>query len=85
MSGEFKKREGDVSDIHSPSRASSPLYIGLSDGSCEYVRDIFEFLIFSRCETMSDSFETGSDAFETGSDALEIRKSLMHGATAAFG
>jgi hypothetical protein len=34
---------------------------------------------------MSDSFETGSDAFETGSDALEIRKSLMHGATAAFG
>ena len=49
------------------------------------MRDIFEFLIFSRCETMSDSFETGSDAFETGSDALEIRKSLMHGATAAFG
>ena len=49
------------------------------------MRDIFEFLIFSRCETMSDSFETGSDAFEIGSDALEIRKSLMHGATAAFG
>ena len=49
------------------------------------MRDIFEFLIFSRCETMSDSFETGSDAFETGSDALEIRKSLMHGAKAAFG
>ena len=38
------------------------------------MRDIFEFLIFSRCETMSDSFETGSDAFETDSDALEIRK-----------
>ena len=49
------------------------------------MRDIFAFLIFSRCETMSDSFETGSDAFETRSDAFEIRKSLMHGAKAAFG
>ena len=49
-----------------PSRALSPLYIGLSDGSCEYVRDIFEFLIFSYDKAMSDAFETRSDAFETG-------------------
>ena len=68
-----------------PSRASSPLYIGLSDGSCEYVRDIFEFLIFSYDKAMSDAFETRSDASEIGSNALEIRKSLMHGATTAFG
>ena len=68
-----------------PSRALSPLYIGLSDGSCEYVRDIFEFLIFSYCKAMSRAFEKRSDAFETGSDALEIRKRQMHGAKAAFG
>ena len=61
-----------------PSRASSPLYIGLSDGSCEYVRDIFEFLVFSYRKAMSNAFETRSDAFE-------IRKRQMHGAKAAFG
>ena len=49
------------------------------------MRDIFEFLIFSYGKAMSDALEARSDAFETGSDALEIRKSLMHGATAAFG
>ena len=49
------------------------------------MRDILEFLFFSRCETMSDAFETRSDAFETRSDAFEIRKRQMHGAKAAFG
>ena len=68
-----------------PSRASSPLYIGISDGSCEHVRHIFEFLIFSYGKAMSDAFETCSDAFETRSDAFEIRKRQMHGAKAAFG
>ena len=64
---------------------SSPLYIGISDRSCEYVRDIFVFLIISYGKAMSDAFETCSDAFETRSDAFEIRKRQMHGAKAAFG
>ena len=43
-----EKSEGEVRENKYPSRALSPLYIGLWEGSCEYVRDIFEFLDFSR-------------------------------------
>ena len=43
-----RKSEGDVRENKYPSRALSPLYIGIWEGSCEYVRDIFEFLNFSR-------------------------------------
>ena len=85
VSVEFQKCEGDVRENECPSRASSPLYIGHLDGSCEYVRHIFAFHIFSYCKKMLDAFETRSDAFEIGSNALEIRKSQMHGASTAFG
>ena len=49
VSGELQKCEGDVRENECPSRASSPLYIGLRAVSCEYVRDIFEFLDFFAC------------------------------------
>ena len=39
-----QKREGDVSDIHSHSRASNPLYIGLWGPWCEYVRAKMTFI-----------------------------------------
>ena len=71
MSDEFQKCEGDVREDECPSRASSPLYIGHLDGSCEYVRDIFAFHIFSYCKKMSVAFEIGSNAFEIGSNALD--------------
>ena len=79
------KCEGNVRENECPSRALNPLYIGLWDPWCEYVRHIFDFLIFSYGKAMSDAFETCSDAFETRSDAFEIRKRQMHGAKAAFG
>ena len=41
-----EKSEGDVRENECPSHAFSPLQIGLWEGSCEYVRDIFDSMIF---------------------------------------